>query len=333
MMFIGREEALLEIKGYLGVTQMVPRAQSFTVIRGWPGVGKTTLVAILAHDPDIAQRFTDGVLWTALGQEPDLLSTMAKWGRALGTEEFLRTPTLTEATALLTNLLHNKRILLIVDDVWETAHAVPFQQACGITCALLITTRLPSVAHALACDGDTIYNLPVLTEENAIRLLRLLAPTVVQQHLDACRELVCDLGCLPLALHVAGRLLNTEASFGWGVTELITVLREGAKVIEAKAPTDLIDLENQTIPTVAALLQKSTDRLPESIRNYFACLGIFAPKPATFDLKAMRFMWRMEDPKPIVRELVMRGLLEPIGGSRFQMHALLATHARSLLTD
>jgi hypothetical protein len=45
-------------------------------------------------------------------------------------------------------------------------------------------------------------------------------------------------------------------------------------------------------------------------------------------------MWDEPDPKPTVRVLVNRGLLEPVlGTDRFQMHAILVMHARSLLED
>jgi len=80
------------------------------------------------------------------------------------------------------------------------------------------------------------------------------------------------------------------------------------------------------------LLKNSTDRLDEQTRECFAYLGAFAPKPATFDINAMKFVWQVEDARPIVRELVNRGLLEPVGG-RFQMHALLVAHARSLCEE
>jgi hypothetical protein len=109
-------------------------------------------------------------------------------------------------------------------------------------------------------------------------------------------------------------------------------LRTGAALLAAKAPADRTDLERQTIPTVAALLRQSTDRLSGTTRECFAYLGPFAPKPAMFDLDSLRSVWRTEDPRPIVRELVSRGLLEPVGG-RFRMHALLILHARGLLKE
>jgi hypothetical protein len=90
-------------------------------------------------------------------------------------------------------------------------------------------------------------------------------------------------------------------------------------------------MQQDTPPTVATLLKRSTDTLKESTRERFALLGLFVPKPATFDLGAMSAIWDVEDPKPTARELVNRGLLEPVGSGRFQMHALLVLHARSML--
>jgi hypothetical protein len=222
-------------------------------------------------------------------------------------------------------------MLLIVDDVWQPEHAIPFKVG-GRGCAMLITTRVNSVAQALTPTANDIYQLPVLTDEKALELLKKLAPSVVASHCDQCLVLVRELEGLPLALQVAGHMLNIEASYGFGVTELLAGLREGAKLLKAQAPADRTDLANETTPTVAALLQRSTERLDPLTRDCFAYLGVFAPKPATFDLAAMKAMWQVEDPKPIARTLVDRGLLEYVPEMRrYQMHALLVMHAKSLL--
>jgi hypothetical protein len=68
------------------------------------------------------------------------------------------------------------------------------------------------------------------------------------------------------------------------------------------------------------------------MRDHFAFLGVLAPKPATLNLAEMSAVWHTEDPKPIARELVRRGLLERLGEGRFQMHALLVAHAHSMLS-
>jgi NB-ARC domain len=337
LMFVGREDSLTEIKKLLGVGQEVQRGSNLTVVRGWPGVGKTTLVGVLARDPEIAKAFPDGVLWTALEQTPELMSALSAWGRVLGTDDLLRIPGIEEATEKLGLLLHDKRMLLIVDGILDVTHALPFLRAAANSrCALLATTRLTSVADALTefhtsrSPDQSVYVLPVLTEEDALLLLSYLAPGVVEGHLDACRELVGDLECLPLALHVAGRLLNEEAKMGLDVIDLITGIRRDAKLLDEHAPLDRA--EGVTIPTVDVLFRRSTDRLDIVTRECFAYLGAFAPKPATFDAAAMRAVWMVDDPKPIIRKLVGHGLLVPIGAGRFQIHALLVQHARSLFS-
>jgi len=143
-------------------------------------------------------------------------------------------------------------------------------------------------------------------------------------------ELVNDLEGLPLALQVAGCLLHTEFELGWSIIDLLTDLRQGAALMQANAPAGMIGLEQETRPTVAKLIQKSTDRLDEATRMRFAYLGLFAPKPATFDLEAMAAVWNLPDPRPVIRTLVNRGLLEPLSSGRFQIHALLVMHARTI---
>jgi hypothetical protein len=338
LIFLGREDSVGEVKRLIGIYETPQPEGSLTVVRGVPGVGKTTLVSVLSRDPEISKAFPDGVLWTSLYLGPraeesinKVLPLMAVWGRALGADDILRAPTLGEATARMAALLREKRMLLIVDDIWDQAHAVPFLQASGRRCAVLATTRLTKVAAALTAGRGAIYRLPVLSEESALLVLRALAPSVVERHEDECRELVRDLEYLPLALHVAAGLLKAEARIGLDVSDLIDGLRKGTHLVDQEAPLDRA--ENGMTPTLTVLLQRSTDRLDEQTRDCFAFLGAFAPKPASFDLAAMSAVWQVPDPKPIVRNLVGHGLLEPVSNQRFQMHALLVQHARSLLTD
>jgi hypothetical protein len=330
---IGRDNDLRLLKQRVGIGEDAPATMNvLTAMRGWPGVGKTTLAATLAHDPDIRERFPDGVLWASLGQQPSLFGELAAWGRALGVPDLNQARTIDEASALLRGLLRDKRALLIVDDAWQSEHVVPFNIG-GSGCALLVTTRLPEVAREIAPTPTDVYILGVLGEADALELLRTLAPTIVAENEETSRELVNDLEGLPLALQVAGRLLHTEASYGFGVTDLLRDIREGAALIEADAPADRADVANETTPSVAALLALSTNRLDEATLDRFAYLGAFAPKPATFDAEAMQAVWLADDPKPTIRTLVDRGLLEPSSQSRFWMHAILVKHAQSFLTE
>jgi DNA-binding SARP family transcriptional activator len=325
---IGRENALRDIKSRLGVGG--GELRSVTVIQGLPGIGKSTLVATLAHDPAIAQAFPNGVLWTSLGETPNLVAELVTWAKALRVVDTSAPQSIEEIGALLTAALRDLRMLLIVDDIWQLEHAQPFRVG-GQGCALVMTSRLHDVAHALSPTAHDLYRLSLLQEDSAIELLATLAPEAVKQYPEESRQLVKDLEGLPLALQVAGRLLDTEMQLGWGVDDLLRELREGASLLEAQAPGDMVGPWRDTTPTIASLLKRSTDSLDDNTRQRFADLGLFVPKPATFDLRAMAVAWETDDPKPTARILVNRGLLEPLSGGRFQMHALLVLHARSLL--
>ncbi len=326
---VGREQVLQDLKERTGIGGTLRPA---TVVQGWPGVGKSTIVAALAHDPDIAQAFPDGVLWTSLGESPDLLAELMMWAESLHLTNPGQVSQLEMISAQLSAVLRDRRMLLIIDDLWQVEHTTPFKVG-GHACALIMTSRLNDVAQALAPTSSDLYRLPVLTDEPALELLGILSPKTVADYPDEARALVRDLEGLPLAIQVAGRLLQNEARLGWGVGELLAELREGAGLLTAQAPSDMLGAGRDTTPTIAALLKRSTDALDLEMRERFAYLGLFAPKPATFDLQAMAVAWDLNDPRPTVRVLVNRGLLEPVSGGRFQLHALLALHARSLLEE
>ena len=335
---VGREQVLQDLKERLGIADEQSKHGAFgeprpiTVVQGWPGVGKSTIVAALAHDSDIAQAFPDGVLWASPGETPNLLAELIVWAEALHLTNPAQASSIETLTAQLNATLRDRRMLLIIDDLWQVEHATPFKVG-GHACALLMTSRLNDVAQALAPTSHDLYRLPVLADESALELLCILTPETVASHPDEAHTLVRDLEGLPLAIQVAGRLLQNEARLGWGVGELLAELHEGAKLLTAQAPGDMVGAKRETAPTITALLKRSTDALEAGTRERFAYLGLFAPKPATFDLPAIAAAWDLNDPRPTVRVLVNRGLLEPVSGGRFQLHALLALHARSLLEE
>ncbi len=323
---VGRDETVMELRHRL------LQDDSLIIIQGWPGIGKTTLSAMLAHDDSIRQHFEDGILWTSLGQYPNLMAKLVEWGRTLGYSEIERLTSLEEMSSRLVPLLRDRRVLLVIDDVWEIEHMQLFRVG-GPLCGLLITTRLNDVAQAAADHPDRIYKMPILSEIMSVELLRTLAPQVVECFPDEVRELVDDLEGLPLALQVAGRLLHAEFNMGWGITDLLDDLRHGVGLLEMQAPADRMELATQTTPTIATLLRRSVERLSPEMQERFALLGVFAPKPASFTLEAIQAVWVVDDPRPALRVLVGRGLVEPTGEGLFQIHALLVMLAQSMFEN
>ncbi len=334
-LLIGREADLLNLAGRLArapVETGHATTQVLTAVRGWPGVGKTSLARAIAHLPELAEAFPDGVLWASLGPSPSILAELIAWGRALGDREVLLAKDVTEVTHRLAGLLRGRRTLLIVDDVWEASHVIPFA-AGGRHCAMLVTTRSSRVADDLAPTPGDIYRLEVLSEDESLRLLESLAPEVVESSREECRQLVQEIEGLPLALQVAGRMLRIEHERGWSVADLLSELREDkAKLLEAQAPVDMA-VPGEVSPTVTALLRKSTDCLEPIIRKRFAYIAPFAPRPAMFEIEDLMAVWKVDksEARQTVDVLVDRGLLEPIGDGEYQVHQVLVQHAKTLL--
>ncbi len=300
-----------------------PRPRGLLVIRGWPGVGKTTLLQQLAYEPALRASFPDGVLWAALGETGEPGAALASWARAMGIDPGVQAP-LPDRTEQLRSALTDRRVLLLVDDVWVAEQMIGLRVA-GPGCATVLTTRFTDVASQLAPLPERRIVLDCLDASASERLLRQLAPRATARYPRHCAQLCHDLEGLPLALRIAAALLEDEIDFAANVDDLFHL-----DLLDATAPLDRTDPRTGTTPTLRALLRKSTDRLDEATRNRFAYLGALAPKPATFDLEVMARIWRIDDARPTARRLVSRGLLEPIGAARFQIHAVLVLHAREL---
>lgn len=331
-MLVGRDEVLAAMRKQLGVGQTLKQAP-LIVMQGWPGIGKTTLTASLAHDLVVQRHFADGVLWASLGQTPDIFGTLIRWGNALGVSGIESAKTIAAASEMLNSALHDRRVLIIVDDVWAASDFLPFKIG-GVGCATLVTTRLNQVAGALVTSRRDLFKIPVLDNTRSLELLQVLAPDAVASYPDEIEAIIEDLEGLPLALQVVGRLLREEHMLGWGARELLRELRDGTRLLAERAPVDRQSAGADAVPlTVVALLELSTNSLDEAVRQRFALLGVFAPKPAVFELEAIQVVWEVEDARPTVRRLVERGLLDVVPGGEFQMHALLVQHARQMFED
>jgi hypothetical protein len=108
-----------------------------TALRGAGGYGKTTLAKAICHDERIQQAFVEDLIYTLSRERPGFSGIDA-------------------ATAHLAELLAERDILLVVDDVWDPMHLKPFLQG-GKRSARLVTTRneevLPVNAQSLLVDG------------------------------------------------------------------------------------------------------------------------------------------------------------------------------------
>src|SRR6266704_1304172 len=138
--FIDRPDEFEALINLLLDTQREEPVAITAALRGAGGYGKTTMARAVCHDERIQEAFDDGILWVTLGEHPgnpvekirDLISMLSREPATFTGIE--------AAIARLAELLADRDILLVIDDVWDEAHLRPFTQG-GKRCARLITTR------------------------------------------------------------------------------------------------------------------------------------------------------------------------------------------------
>jgi hypothetical protein len=226
-------------------------------LHGQGGIGKSVLAAALTRDPRIRRRFPDGVHWITLGERADVLAAQLDLLDALGSRE-RRPRTLVAAQLQLTEVMRERRVLLVVDDVWSDAAAEAFR-VTGPVGRTLYTTRDPQVLRAV---DARITEIDVLSPPAALAL----AASVLGTTADA----------LPPA---AGRALAVVGRVALAVSLLAAAVRGGAsweRVADAVDRQEEIFGEHPYATTFKAI-QVAVDPLPAELADALLDLAVFPP--------------------------------------------------------
>ncbi len=328
----GRDETLTQIYDLLALSDEKATDVPPVALRGLGGIGKTTLAIALGRLETIPRIFPDGVLWVALGPNPTIRILLDGWGRALDVD-LLPERDENACRDRLRAILYHRRVLLIIDDVWEVAHGDYFTVA-GPRCRTLLTTRESPVAFTLATRERTL-RVDVLEPTAALALLQSLAPEAVAADEQSATRLCQRLEFLPLALTLAGRLLAIEADIPSRMQRLVGELIERREarlqLLQAEGRPGLA--EGQPV-ALQAILGMSVDRLDKTDQERFAMLSVFGGDPLTWEINATAHIWEcsVEDAEDSISRFIQRGLVEPRNG-RYWMHALLADYAAEMMEE
>lgn len=159
--------------GAVGLTGAV----SAVGLHGQGGIGKSVLAAAVAREDAIRRCFPDGVYWVTAGEKADVLAVQLELLARLGAPDRApRTPA--EALGYLREVLADRRVLLLVDDVWSDAAAQAFR-ATGPQGRVLYTSRDPQVLAAAGARQHQVHVLsPAVARELAAGILSVLAASL-----------------------------------------------------------------------------------------------------------------------------------------------------------
>ena len=296
-----------------------------SAIYGLGGIGKSTLAAALAGNEEVYGRFPDGVLWATLGQQPDLLSILSAWIRALRDYNFKPT-TLEAAKRYLQTLLADKAALLVMDDVWNAEHFEFFRVGSG-DCRLLATTREASIRDA------NRYELDVMAPTQALELLRRYPGVAIAAADEAVAGTLAETAdYLPLALE----LVAAQVADGVSWQELLADLTREIALLEAlDSPRGDTARKNYSLQ---ACFNLSLRRLSPLQLQQFAWLGVL-PEDVSLTPALATTLWELEEPlaRQVLREFQAKGLLLSgtslaDGTQTYHLHDLLHDMACRLLT-
>lgn len=324
---LGRHSLLMEVKERLLAGEDV----AITAVNGMPGIGKTALLAALATDQQIRQRYRDGILWAGLGSRPNLVRHFARWGMLLGV-----VPSQVKAInsrqawkQAIQAAIGNRQILLIIDDAWKTQDAQALQVG-GMACAHVLTTRLCEVA--LAFDQKGGITIDELEEADRIALLSYFVPNLVEQDPQEVHVLVQAVGGSPLALKLMGSYLASPALLVQShplqiALTLLQNTQESLRMSMPRVPDYNSGSLGETIPlSLHAVIAICDQQLSPQAHAALRALARFLPKPESFSQEAALAV--TQQPAETLDMLCDTGLLEACGPGHYILPQAVADYAR-----
>jgi len=236
-------------------------------LRGPGGCGKSVIASAACHDPRVQDAFDDGIIWIALGQSPgDLKARIENLLHLLGGEPN-RSGTIETAGYQLSELLSDRRMLIVIDDVWSPAHLKPFLQG-GSNCSRLVTTRnfdaVPSGARTIS--------LGTMNQSEAVAVLSTGLPAAERKSLDALIERV---GESPLALNMLNRALRHRVyETNQTVDDALSYV---SNALDKRGPSFFDSRDDADQNTISKALGASLDLLSDVERARFLELAVFPP--------------------------------------------------------
>jgi transcriptional regulator with XRE-family HTH domain len=325
---VGRDHLLCQLQAKLLAGDEAP---ALAALGGLPGVGKTALAVSLAHECEIRQYFSDGVLWVSLGPDADILEELKRWGRLLEIDEheISHPENMEDWTRAIHAHIGARAMLLIIDDAWTCQDALAFKIG-GTNCAYLLTTRIPAVALYFAGAGTSM--IPELDKAASLKLLARFVPTLIAQEGARMGELVRLAGGLPLALQLVGTHLQAQVCSGqprrWqAALEQLRLPEVRMQLTMPRAPLEPQAGLPADVPiSLQALIELSYQQLNPATQQALIALSKLPARPESFSEETALALDGVS--LEALDRLLDVGLLASVGQGRYTLHQTIVDFAR-----
>lgn len=287
-------------------------------IVGAPGSGKSNLVRRIASHPEILDHFCDGILWARPAPYISESVILGAWGNLLGCDYSWRNRA-QERSEQLKHLLHDRKVLLLIDDAQESSTAQIL--ACGgPNCSTILTTEEPQLADEFSWNGR-IWALEGLRFEQGVETLAGQSPEVDWDSLIGRREDLHERRFTPLEIAILAGIarsihlsdLDPDALPLWANAAIRSSARFGSS---------LSSIASHDQYFISEILNWALQSLPDHTAGVLRGLAQLAPQPDWFSLPAAE---NIAGARPEDLELLSGcRLLQAEHSNWFSIHPLVA---------
>jgi tetratricopeptide (TPR) repeat protein len=289
------------------------------VLHGMAGMGKSALASVVAWS--LVSKYPNGVLWVDGGYNP--IDTICdNVGQQLEDDQM---PKLAAGAkpSRVRYLLGLHKVLVVLDDCWDSDVARDFAQTCVPAGSALLVTSREKIARL-----GVLVEVHSLKHNSAIELFKDVAGIVHDKYDESITELVSLLGGHPQGLAIAGALCLEEELSAKELLRLLGPAEERAKRLK---------LGKDTSNNVWATFDLSYQRLKSEEQIVFKALGGSWAKSATPEILSLIISSDVDVIESALRGLVKRALARveelPSGIKRYIIHDLIHGFSQGLVKE
>ncbi|KAJ4713101.1 Disease resistance protein [Melia azedarach] len=252
-------------------------------IYGMGGVGKTTLAKEVAKHAEENKLF-DPVVFVEVSQRPNVKKIQDEIAARIDLR-LSDSPDSERAGRLYERLKDEKKILIILDNIWESLDLTAIGIPVGDDhkgCKILLTARRVDVLER-KMDSQRTFDVHILDDEGAWSLFKRMTGDYIEvaEFKSTAKDVAKECAGLPLSIVTVGRALRTKRLFEWkdALRKLRRPTSKNFKDIQEKAYSAIQLsynlLETEELKKTFLLVGYTYITLVDDLLMYGVGLGLF----------------------------------------------------------